>query len=211
MPHQTLRDQAYHIIYQQIVAGTLARGTVTSEVQLSAQLDMSRTPVRAALQQLETEGFVKIIPKHGVLVLDTSAQRAGDLLELIAAMLLFAIITVRQLDPEGLRERSSTLLEELRATLQSNTSAGSGTALCEFELYALDSIITLSRNQEMQDTLNRSASRLFWQSAGRRWAAPYRIETEAALQSFLLSLPASGEACQAALLHYLHLLKITWN
>ncbi|MDG0809910.1 GntR family transcriptional regulator [Cohnella rhizosphaerae] len=91
MGKPTLRQQAYARILEMIETGECPMGSVTSEVQLGRRLDMSRTPVRAALQQLELEGYVRIASKHGVLILDSSSQRVGDLLELIAAMALFAV------------------------------------------------------------------------------------------------------------------------
>ncbi|QHW31331.1 GntR family transcriptional regulator [Paenibacillus rhizovicinus] len=210
MSAPSLRDQAYHIIYEQIAAGALAGGTVTSEVQLSAQLDMSRTPVRAALQQLETEGFVRIISKHGVLVLDASAQRTGDLLELIAAILLFAVASVRRLDPEGLAELSLKLAAELQVRLEADKLDANPEALCAFELSAIRSILALGRNQEMQETAERSASRLFWLSSGRRWTAPCRDEMADVMQLLLHRLPASNDAFHDAMQRYLRMLKMNW-
>lgn len=211
MAQRSLRDQAYHSIYAQIVAGTLAQGTVTSEVQLSSQLDMSRTPIRAALQRLETEGFVRIIPKHGVLVLDASARRTGDLLEMIAAMLLFAVIGARRLDPESLSVLSKELGAELQARLDANSVGDGPVSLCSFELSAIRSIIALGHNQEMDDTLTRTAARLLWPTASRRWAAPHRVEMSAVMRSLLNGLPDPIETFQTALHRYLHLLKKTWD
>ncbi|NBD24007.1 GntR family transcriptional regulator [Paenibacillus glycinis] len=210
MSQRSLRDQAYHSIYAQIVAGTLAHGTVTSEVQLGSQLDMSRTPVRAALQRLETEGFVRIIPKHGVLVLDASARRTGDLLELIAAMLLFAVIGARRLDPESLSGLSMELGAELQARLDAGSLGDGPEGLGSFELAALSRIIALGHNREMDDTLTRTAARLLWTTAARRWAAPHRGEMAAVMRSLLDGLPEPIEAFQDALLRYLHILKKTW-
>ena len=39
-----------------------------NEADLIQEIDASRTPIREALNKLEQEGFVKIIPKKGVMV-----------------------------------------------------------------------------------------------------------------------------------------------
>lgn len=210
MPPYSLREQAYHIIYEQISAGTLAKGSVTSEVQLSARLDMSRTPVRAALQQLESEGFVRIIPKHGVLVLDTSAQRASDLLEIIAAMLAFAVLIVHQSDPTSLSELSRRLTADLKALLDPDDPA-TPELLCIFELNVVRDIVALGHNQMMAVSLERIAVQLFWNDNTKRWAAPYRGEMAAAMTGLLCGAASPEADFPAALLRYMHLLKITWT
>ncbi|SEO47510.1 GntR family transcriptional regulator [Paenibacillus sp. OV219] len=205
MPGPSLREQAYQTIYERIISNQLAKGTVTSEVQLSQQLDMSRTPIRAALQQLETEGFVRIVPKHGVLILDSSAQRVSDLLELIAAMLLFAVTSVQLRDAAALSKLSGDLLAEL-ASLE----GGDSTALCRFEYHFLTRTIALSHNEEMLRTLERSSSRLFWSNNRKRWMAPYQHEMHGCMQELLLSLNTSA-GVNEAINRYLHLLKLTWQ
>ncbi|MBO7748909.1 GntR family transcriptional regulator [Paenibacillus sp. MWE-103] len=210
MSPRSLREQAYHIIYERIASGALPKGEITSEVKLSAELDMSRTPVRAALQQLEKEGFVRIVPKHGVLVLDASAQRTGDLLELMAAAVLFTVGQVRRRDPDALGEVADELSERMHAALAEINPETAAGGLCAFELFALRRIVALGFNQEMMEMLDRSASRLLWHRSGRRWAAPHREEAEAALRQLLLRLPAHGEAFPDALQRYMRQLKMTW-
>ncbi|SFT28224.1 GntR family transcriptional regulator [Paenibacillus sp. BC26] len=214
IPCRSLRDEAYHIIYEQIIGGELPKGTVTSEVQLSRQLDMSRTPVRAALQQLENEGFLRIIPKHGVLVLDSSAQRIGDLLELLTALLLFAVTSVRLRDEEALGELSRRLVSELESLLAAGDEpapeVGGELALCQFEYNFVSRVIALSHNQEMQQTLANSASRLLWTGNKKRWVAPYRLEMGDTLNTLLSRLTSDTDSFIEALNRYLHMLKKTW-
>ncbi|REE56279.1 DNA-binding GntR family transcriptional regulator [Paenibacillus taihuensis] len=205
MPGPSLREQAYHSIYERIISNELAKGTVTSEVQLSQQLDMSRTPIRAALQQLETEGFVRIVPKHGVLILDSSAQRVGDLLELIGAMLLFAATSVQLRDAAALTNLSGELLAELVSM-----ESGDASALCRFEYQCLHRIIALSHNEEMLSRLEQSASRLFWSSNRKRWSAPYLQDMLSCARALLHSL-ADPAGIRDAVFRYVHMLKLTWH
>jgi DNA-binding GntR family transcriptional regulator len=52
-------QQAYREIRGLIVKGQLAPGSWLIEAELSARLQLSRTPVRAALQTLQKEGYVR--------------------------------------------------------------------------------------------------------------------------------------------------------
>ncbi len=53
-----LRDQVYDEITTRIFSGELAPGAAVSDVTLSADLDVSRTPVREALLRLAVQGIV---------------------------------------------------------------------------------------------------------------------------------------------------------
>ncbi len=61
----TLADQAYARIKQMIFDFTLMPGDRCSESELAQRLEVSRTPLRQALQRLEREGFLQVMPKIG--------------------------------------------------------------------------------------------------------------------------------------------------
>jgi DNA-binding GntR family transcriptional regulator len=67
-------SSAYRRVRDLIVSGRLAPGAPLVEAELSQRLGVSRTPVRAALQRLQQEGFV-------------SASRAGAMLRAMVAPL----------------------------------------------------------------------------------------------------------------------------
>ncbi len=51
-------ERAYAVLLDEIQSGALAPGTVLAETEQAARLGVSRTPLRAALQQLTAEGLV---------------------------------------------------------------------------------------------------------------------------------------------------------
>jgi DNA-binding GntR family transcriptional regulator len=61
----TLADQAYARLKQMIFDFTLMPGNRCSESELAQGLSVSRTPLRQALQRLEREGFLQVLPKVG--------------------------------------------------------------------------------------------------------------------------------------------------
>ena len=65
LPPATLAEQAYECIKQLIFDFTLMPGDRFSESELSQRVQVSRTPLRQALQRLEREGFLKVFPKLG--------------------------------------------------------------------------------------------------------------------------------------------------
>ena len=73
------------------------------ERQLAEQLQISRTPVREALAQLEREGFVEIKPRKGVFVRPKTLPEVLEIvtvwaaLESMAARLVTQVATDQQL------------------------------------------------------------------------------------------------------------------
>src|SRR5215210_9379864 len=78
---ETLTEQAYRVIEEQIVTLRLKPGDVLSEQMLSASFDIGRTPIREALQQLAREGLVTILPRKGILVSDLNPRNQLLVLE----------------------------------------------------------------------------------------------------------------------------------
>lgn len=72
-------DQAYRQIKQWIIQGDLPADTILVERQLCDMLQLSRTPIRSALQELAQEGFVINAPGRGMMV---SRVQIEDVIEI---------------------------------------------------------------------------------------------------------------------------------
>ena len=75
----TLSDRVYHAVRKRIIDGQLAPGVFIRELDLTAAMGVSRSPVREALGRLASEGFLERIPHHGFRVPE---EPVGDLLDL---------------------------------------------------------------------------------------------------------------------------------
>ena len=84
-------DIAYQKIKQEIINGTLSKDTPVSEAILVEKLQISRTPIRAALQKLQAEGFVRIIPNQGVVIKELTLKEANELFDLRMTLEKFLI------------------------------------------------------------------------------------------------------------------------
>lgn len=83
-------DKAYEAIRDMIVDGVFAPGAHLSEEHLSAEIGVSRTPVREALRRLEGDYFVAIRANRGARVLGWDAAAVEDLFQLRAIVEGFA-------------------------------------------------------------------------------------------------------------------------
>lgn len=82
----SLKEQAYGDLKRLILSGELAAGTVLSVRQLASQLEMSRTPVHAAIERLEADGLVALAPQQGVVVCELSIQDIANHYEIRQAL-----------------------------------------------------------------------------------------------------------------------------
>src|SRR5262245_62309605 len=71
---ESLTEQAYRVIEEQIVTLRLKPGDVLSEQFLCVSTKFGRTPIREALQRLSREGLITILPRKGVLVSDINPR-----------------------------------------------------------------------------------------------------------------------------------------
>jgi GntR family transcriptional regulator, trigonelline degradation regulator len=105
-----LRQQVLEELRQSIITGRLHPGTRLIERELIAMMGVSRTVIREALRQLESEGLVAMVPNKGPIVRQLTIPEAKDLYAIRAVL-------------EGLAARlfvenaSDAQIEQLEASL----------------------------------------------------------------------------------------------
>lgn len=81
-----LREQVYEYLRDQIERGKLKPGASLNLSEISTELGISKTPLRDALIQLESEGFVNILPRRGVVVRTVSLDDIKEAYEVVGAL-----------------------------------------------------------------------------------------------------------------------------
>ncbi|MDR0840320.1 MAG: GntR family transcriptional regulator [Christensenellaceae bacterium] len=76
---QSLTTKVYTHIRDGILDGSYKIGDLLIETRLADELEVSRTPIREALKQLELEGLVQSIPNRGVRVQGISDDDLSDI------------------------------------------------------------------------------------------------------------------------------------
>lgn len=82
----TAADRAHAELKRAIMDGSLPPGATVSEYELSARLEMSRTPVHQALDRLRVDGWVIITPRSGVTISALDAAQMRDVFETLIAL-----------------------------------------------------------------------------------------------------------------------------
>jgi DNA-binding GntR family transcriptional regulator len=81
-----LHEEATDRLRDLIVQGRLAPGVRLNERLLTAQLGVSRTPLREAFKVLATEGLVELLPNRGAIVSEIDAVRLAETLAVMGAL-----------------------------------------------------------------------------------------------------------------------------
>ncbi len=92
-------------LLEDIESGKLPPGAALDERALAARFEVSRTPVREALQQLVARELVVITPRQGAMVARMSISKIRGLMELLGELESFAArLAARRVD-DTTRER----------------------------------------------------------------------------------------------------------
>ncbi len=79
---ESLKEKSYNYIKEKIVTCEILPGDFLDEKRLVIEIGASRTPIREALNKLELEGLVQILPKKGVVVTGINLKNVVDIYQL---------------------------------------------------------------------------------------------------------------------------------
>jgi DNA-binding GntR family transcriptional regulator len=148
LKRSNLSEDAYAVVRDMLLHGDRYNpGDKVSVEQLSRELGVSRTPLWAAINRLEAERVVEVVPRQGVYLVDYDPAKALEMyiareaLEGMAARLAAANASDRQL---AILQRS---IDEQRECLSSGDSDGYYTRALEFheEILRAAQNVTLER------------------------------------------------------------------
>jgi DNA-binding GntR family transcriptional regulator len=83
---RSLKELVVAELRSRIIDNRIQLGAALSENTLAADLGLSKTPVREALQQLRLEGLVEVLPQRGSFVFRIGAEQVTQISELRAVL-----------------------------------------------------------------------------------------------------------------------------
>ena len=117
--HLTLREKILETIRDAISTGVLKPGEKVAEPELAERFGISRTPIREAFRQLESEGYLTVIPRKGAVVVSFTSKEVEEfyaiksILEGYAAHIACQRLTEREIDKlEAINDKLQALAEE---------------------------------------------------------------------------------------------------
>ena len=157
---KSLTTTAYEQLEELIVTTELEPGAILSEATLVEQLGIGRTPIREALQKLEREALIRIMPRKGIEVTDLNPAKQLLMLELRRALekLLARSGALRATE----EERSALLV--IADAMDETVAAGSDIGFMRQD-YALNQLIVQAAHNEYAGRaigLIHGLARRFW-------------------------------------------------
>jgi DNA-binding GntR family transcriptional regulator len=114
-PEETYKTKVYNALKRAIIDMDIYSSREPSwidERQLSESLGVSRTPIREAVAMLEQQGFVKSMPRRGIMVLKKTKREAVEMIQVWAALEGMAARLVTQHASDADIARLRSLFEE---------------------------------------------------------------------------------------------------
>ncbi|MFF0818465.1 GntR family transcriptional regulator [Rhodococcus sp. NPDC003318] len=121
-------EQVYREVKERILSATLPGGELISEGEIATEMGTSRTPVREAFLRLEAEGWMRLYPKRGALIVPVADGETEHVLSARRLVESDAARTVVRAS-EGVRAQLTTAL---RANLDAQRAAAEAGDVAEF-------------------------------------------------------------------------------
>ncbi|MGI6076350.1 MAG: GntR family transcriptional regulator [Pyramidobacter sp.] len=114
-PKCTMKEQVYLNLRNEILSGHYSDGQQLLQKDLAEKYKVSRIPVREALNQLASEGLVKLIPYKGAVVASFSLEELHEIFEIRYALESLIIrYVVMNITEESAQRVHELLLESIK-------------------------------------------------------------------------------------------------
>jgi DNA-binding GntR family transcriptional regulator len=117
--YRSLKDIVYDYISEQITSGKLKPNEAINEATICKDLEISRTPVREALMQLSSEGYIEHVPRRGFFTRELSLERVSNIYEILGNLEALAAVKAmgrpELLDLGEMRRLASEMEQAIKA------------------------------------------------------------------------------------------------
>ena len=153
----SIADQIFEKLERDILSGKYPQGEILSELRLSGELGVSRTPIREAIRKLELEGLVLMIPRRGAEVARISEKSLKDVLEVRRSLEELAI----ELACQRMTEEDMQALEEAQKAFKAAIDQGDAMKIAETDEAYHDVIYHSTRNKRLVQILNNLREQMY--------------------------------------------------
>jgi DNA-binding GntR family transcriptional regulator len=196
--YKSKKDLVVDVIREAILSGELEPGARLLQDDLAERLQVSSTPVREALRQLETEGILQSSPHRGVRVAEVDFRAVHEIYLIRAELEALATrLAVPRLRPADL-----VLLRALHAEIETNIQAHELKALrrLNFELHSV--IYEAAAMPELLKLIRGLWTKFPWDTLH---VLPDRAQRSAQEHAGLIEALAAGQAERAGQLMHAHI------
>lgn len=187
-----LRLQVYEYLRNELKEGNLKPGMFVSINQVMKNLGLSRTPLRDALLQLQTEGFVTFLPQRGIQINELSQQDIEYMYEMLGALDSRVLLSVFHVVGTTEIEKMKKLNQDMRE----NISDFNFSRYWDLNTAFHNTYLDLSSNTPILHQINIIRQRLF-EFGKKDWSHKMR-EMNHSEHREMIELFEKGNAIEAA-------------
>jgi DNA-binding GntR family transcriptional regulator len=154
---KSLREQVYDYLKTLLVEGRLTPGVFLDLKAISQEMGISKTPLRDALLHLESEGFITILPRRGVMVSPLTLRTIRNIYEMLGALESVTLLHVK----DSLAGAGIDTMATLNETMSEALSRDDFESYYQANLDFHDSFLDLSTNEELLRTVRTLKQRLY--------------------------------------------------
>ncbi|GAA3696075.1 GntR family transcriptional regulator [Arthrobacter ginkgonis] len=143
----TLAKGIYEWLRERIIDGTLKPGERIREREVAEKLKVSRIPIREALPQLESEGYVTTIPRRGAIVTRMARQDVDELFEVRSSLEVLAAKLAAERCAQG---ADTTALSACLAEAEEAVAEGDNPRIAEANSRLHEEVLKLTGNSLLQ-------------------------------------------------------------
>ncbi len=149
--HQTLREKILETIRDAILKGQLKPGEKVAEPELAERFGISRTPIREAFRQLESEGYLTVVPRKGAVVTALSERAVEEFYAIKSILEGYAA----QISAENMTEKDITKLETINIRLKKLAEQGDVKTFFKVHNEFHDIFIKAAGNEKLAEIIHQ--------------------------------------------------------
>lgn len=153
----SLRKEIFTYLSNQIECGALTPGSLINVRKLTEELDVSRTPLREALAQLEIQGLVSILPQRGVRINVLTYEDLLNLFEIIGTLESQVVFTVF----DQITDKKIDQMKRFNRAMEQAIDKGKNRNFHETNIRFHNVFLDLSGNHELTNYVSGLKLRLF--------------------------------------------------
>ncbi|GAS94335.1 GntR family transcriptional regulator [Mycolicibacterium canariasense] len=158
-PRSLSSKMIYDSLREGIIRGTYPQGARLAEQRLAAEFNISRVPLREAVPRLESDGFVRTLPRRSAVVNSWTVQTVHELFDLRLCLEVGAArYAARQVAAGASTDRLHRALDDATQGLQTRDVYLVAEQSTEFH----EVIADLTGNELMRSMMRSLAGRMMW-------------------------------------------------
>lgn len=154
---KTKNENAYDIIKDLILREKLDPGRMLSIAELAERVGMGRAPVIDAVKRLESEGFLSVMPRQGILLREMTVQEMRNINETRMVLETYIMGRIAPIFTADDARELGKFLDTMRICAEGNDCYGFIVADHAMHMYLYD----LCDNTCMVDILSKLRDRIF--------------------------------------------------